>query len=61
VTWVRALGVVAYIAGFFFAWQCWSTASEPARAVAWLTAASASFWAGRFLSRIARDHARRRT
>ena len=51
-TWLRGIGVVAYIAGFLFAWQCWMTASEPAKAVGWLGAASVAFWVGRIASRI---------
>jgi hypothetical protein len=61
VVWFRALAVIAYAAGFAFAWRCWATASEPVRALWWLSAASGAFWAGRFFSRIVGDHSRRRT
>jgi hypothetical protein len=53
-TWLRLLAVLAYLAGFLFAWQCWTTAREPATAVSWLGAASAAFWIGRIASRIGR-------
>jgi hypothetical protein len=53
--WLRALGALAYLMGFFFAWRCWAAASEdPARAIGWLTAASIAFWTGRIASRVGR-------
>ena len=50
--WVRLVAVLAYISGFVFAWQCWTAAKEPAKAIGWLGAASAAFWIGRIASRI---------
>lgn len=52
VSWVPLLAVLGYLAGFVFAWQCWRTAGEPAKAVAWLGAASVAFWVGRIATRL---------
>jgi hypothetical protein len=51
VKWLRFFGVIAYVAGFLFAWRCWATAAEPAYAIGWLSAASAAFVVGRLVSR----------
>ena len=53
--WLRVLSVLSYVLGFVFAWRCWVAASDDAaRAVGWLTAASAAFWIGRLSARAAR-------
>jgi hypothetical protein len=53
VIWLRIVSVLGYLAGFIFAWLCWTAAKEPATAIGWLGAASVAFWVGRIASRLA--------